>query len=73
MSGQKKAHSLWEQIANQIVSFAIAWPINMALLPALGVPASAGKAFIVTVIFTIVSFIRGYFMRRLFNLIQIKG
>lgn len=56
-----------EQIINQVCGFGFAWGINIFLLPALGMPGGASKAFGVTFLFMSISIVRGYFVRRLFN------
>lgn len=72
MQGQRRSHSFLEQIANQFIGFTISWPINIVLLPMLGMPSSVGKAFWVTAMFMAISVVRGYFTRRLFNYIHVK-
>lgn len=64
---QTRWQSFTEQLANQVVSFGIAWCINIFLLPALGMPGGAGKAFGVTLLFVAISTVRGYCLRRVFN------
>lgn len=70
--GQKKSHSFAEQIANQVLGFAISWPINIALLPVLGMPCTTAKAFWVTLMFVGISIVRGYIMRRVFNYLHVR-
>lgn len=70
--GQKKSHSFAEQIASQVLGFAISWPINIALLPALGMPCTTVKAFWVTLMFVGISIVRGYIVRRVFNYLHVR-
>lgn len=67
MSGQKKSHSLIEAIFNTVLGFGISMAANLIVLPCFGFKVSVHDAFNIGVIFTIISIIRSYVLRRLFN------
>lgn len=56
-----------EQVVNQAVGFVISSATNYYVLPLMGLPVSVGKAATLTVVFSTISAIRGYFIRRWFN------
>ena len=64
---QTKVGSLAEAAVNIAVGFAINWCANMVVLPFLGLPMSGGKAFEIGIIFTFISLVRSYVLRRWFN------
>lgn len=64
---QTKLQSAYEQVMNQMIGNVLAWSMNYFLLPLFGMPQSMGRATLITIIFSVVSFIRGYMIRRFFN------
>lgn len=72
MSGQTKAHSFIEAWANIAVGFTINFVANMLILPAFGFNVSAGQAFGIGLIFTVISLVRSYVLRRWFNGLTIR-
>lgn len=65
---QTRLGSFIEAWANIIVGFAINFTANMVFLPMFGFHSlTAGKAFGIGVIFTVISLIRSYALRRWFN------
>lgn len=66
MSQSKKA-SLYESLTNVIVGFVIGYATNAIMLPLLGMHPSFKDSVILTVVFAIISVIRSYGLRRLFN------
>lgn len=64
---QTKLESVIEQVVNQGVGNILAWSINYFVLPIFGMPQSVGKATLITLIFSVISFIRGYAVRRFFD------
>jgi len=70
---QKRRHSIWEALLNTISGFLVSFFLSLAVLPLFGFPASAGQAFSITMIFTVVSIVRSYFWRRLFNWLHVTG
>ena len=64
---QTKTGSLVEAAANIAVGFAINWCANMLVLPLFGFRVSAGTAFHIGLVFTVISLVRSYVLRRWFN------
>ena len=70
---QSRKHSIAETVLNTLSGFIISWVMTLIVLPWFGSNITAGQGFIITVIYTIVSVIRSYFWRRLFNRLHKKG
>jgi len=65
---QTRLGSFVEAWGNIAVGFAINWACNLAVLPLFGFDSlTAAKAFGIGVIFTGISFVRQYVLRRWFN------
>jgi hypothetical protein len=64
---QTKLGSFIEAWANIVVGFSINFFANMAILPLFGFKVSAGSAFEIGLIFTVISLVRSYVLRRWFN------
>ena len=64
---QTKLGSLIEAIVNVIIGFGINFVANITVLPLFGFAVSAGQAFGIGLIFTVISIARSYFIRRYFN------
>lgn len=64
---QTKLGSFAEAWANIAIGFAINWTANMLVLPHFGFDVSASQAFWIGVVFTGISLIRSYILRRWFN------
>lgn len=64
---QSKRASLAETLFNTKVGFAINFVANLVILPMFGFPIKPGPAFAMGLVFTVISIVRGYFVRRLFN------
>jgi len=67
---QSKKHSILETLVNIIIGLIISFIIQLILFPLLNIPVSTKQNIIITIVFFIASFIRGYFVRRLFNSIK---
>ena len=72
MTGQTKLHSLIESCVDIGIGFAISVIATMVILPALGYMVTLGNALKITVCFTILSLIRKFIIRRIFNGITVK-
>lgn len=70
---QKKRHSLLESCVSTGIGFIIAYITTMLVLPAFSFRASFAQGFWITSIFTVISVIRGYWVRRLFNYLHLRG
>lgn len=64
---QTRTGSLVEAIANIVVGFTINWTANMLVLPLFGFHVTAADAFGIGVVFTVISLVRSYVLRRWFN------
>ena len=64
---QSKLDSLIEAIFNTFIGFVIAFISQLVFFPIVGIEATLGQNILLTVLFTIVSIIRTYIVRRYFN------
>jgi len=64
---QKKKHSIFESITNVVAGIFISFAIQLVIYPILNIPVSINQNLIITAVFFIASFFRGYIIRRLFN------
>lgn len=64
---QSRAQSAIESAAGTAIGFAVSWAATPPILAAFGHTASAGQAFGITCIYTVLSLARGYIVRRAFN------
>jgi uncharacterized membrane protein YwzB len=64
---QSKAMSLAEATANTVVSFLVSVAVNFYCLPLLGLNPSIGQSIAMTVLFSVISIVRGYYLRRFFE------
>lgn len=70
--GQTKRASLLEAFANILIGFWVSVLANMLVLPFFPHPGVFREAFIIGLIFTGISFVRSYLLRRLFNLFHLR-
>jgi hypothetical protein len=64
---QTRLGSLAESLANIVIGFAINWIANMLILPLFGFHVTGLQAFHMGVLFTGISLVRSYVLRRWFN------
>jgi uncharacterized protein YacL len=64
---QSKKHSALESVTNVVVGLLTSFLIQLWIYPLLGIKVTINQNIFITFVFFIVSFIRGYFIRRLFN------
>ena len=67
---QSKKHSTIESLTNTIVGLLTSFLIQLVIYPLLNIPVTLNQNIIITVVFFLVSFLRGYFIRRVFNKIK---
>ena len=67
---QSKKLSALEALTNVVVGFGVSVTANIFVLPAFGYAVSIGDSFAIGLIFTLISFVRGYLLRRIFNAIR---
>lgn len=64
---QSKRGSLLESLINIIIGIAIGFLSNITVLPAFGYNVSIADATAISMVFTVISFVRSYALRRIFN------
>lgn len=64
---QSKQKSLIESIIQTIIGLGTSILIQVILYPLMGIPVTFQQNLIITLVFFIVSIVRGYFVRRIFN------
>lgn len=64
---QTRIGSLIEAVVNVLIGFSINYVANLLVLPLFGFAVSAGQAFGIGLIFTVISVARSYAIRRWFN------
>ena len=64
---QTKRKSLIESVVQTIIGLGTSILIQIILYPIMGIPVTFTQNLIITLVFFIVSIIRGYFVRRIFE------
>lgn len=65
---QTRLGSITESLANIAVGFTINYLANLAILPLFGFHSlTAGKNFVIGLLYTVISLMRSYVLRRWFN------
>jgi hypothetical protein len=64
---QSKKHSALESVTNVVVGLAVSIVTQMILFPALNIPVTFNQNLVITFVFFVLSFVRGYIIRRIFN------
>jgi hypothetical protein len=64
---QSKKHSALESITNVVVGLVVSILTQMILFPALNIPVTFNQNLVITLVFFVLSFARGYIIRRIFN------
>ena len=67
---QSRSLSALEAIVSTAVGFAVSLALTFTVLPLFGYAVTAGHAWGITAIYTAASILRGYAVRRLFNVTQ---
>lgn len=70
--GQKRSHSVLESVANVAVGFAVGVASNWIVLPLFGYAVTPADSVSIAVVFTLISLVRSYVLRRAFNLWTIR-
>lgn len=68
---QSRVMSLVEAVANVVVGYGIAVVTQLAVFPWFGLPARLDHAMAIGAIFTAVSILRSFLLRRLFEAIRV--
>jgi hypothetical protein len=64
---QSKKHSALESVTNVVVGLVVSILTQMILFPALNIPVTFNQNLVITLVFFVLSFARGYIIRRIFN------
>jgi len=64
---QSKRRSFIEACTNVCLGIVLAWGVTFAVFPAFGYAPTVMKSLWISLIFTAVSLVRSYVLRRLFN------
>lgn len=64
---QSKKQSLIESLTSTTIGIIIGVVLNLTILPIFGYPVSLSDSLWISVIFTVISIIRSYIIRRWFN------
>jgi hypothetical protein len=64
---QSRIESLVESICNIIIGYSVALAAQMVIFPLFEIHITHGEHAMIGVLFTVVSLVRSYFIRRLFN------
>ena len=67
---QSKRLSIIEAITNTIVGLSTSFVIQLIIYPAMNIEVKISQNVIITCVFFTVSILRGYFIRRLFNIVK---
>ena len=70
--GQSRKHSALESAINILVGIGVALLTQLLIFPLFDIHISTASHIGITLIFTAVSFIRSYYLRRLFNYLHLK-
>lgn len=64
---QSRRQSIVETCASTAIGFGIAYVASYCVLPLFGHRVTPADNFWITTIFTVISLVRGYYVRRMFN------
>lgn len=64
---QTRIGSLCEAITNIVIGFSVGFLANITVLPAFGYDVTYSDGALISVAFTVISLIRSYIIRRLYN------
>jgi hypothetical protein len=73
MTAQSRRASLIEVISSVAIGYAIACLTQAIVFPWFGLHVSIGTNMTIGAIFTVISIIRSYIVRRLFEALRVKG
>lgn len=73
MKGQTRKHSLLESLLNILIGYGIALIAQLLIFPIFGGRFTLEQNMKIGALFTIVSLVRSYCLRRLFNWLMIRN
>ena len=68
--GQSRSASLFETLTSTVMGFILSVAVQRALFPAMGHDFAYAENMVVASVFTAVSILRGYTVRRVFNTLR---
>lgn len=71
-ASQRKSHSFVETITNTAIGYVINVTVQPFVFAAFGIHINAASDLLIGAIFTGISIVRGYVLRRLFNFIHVR-
>lgn len=66
-ASQPKSHSFLEAIVNVLIGYGIALVSQIVVFPLFGIHIALRDNIVIGIIFTVISIVRSYTLRRLFN------
>jgi acetyltransferase-like isoleucine patch superfamily enzyme len=69
---QSKRNSAFEAATNVFIGYLVSVLANVLILPLFGYNVTIGDSFAIGLAFTIVSLVRSYVLRRIFNRLDIR-
>lgn len=70
--GQSKKHSFFESVLNVAVGYGVAVGAQLAVFPLFGIHIPLQSNLTIGAIFTVVSLVRSYTLRRIFNWYHVR-
>ena len=70
---QSRLMSFVEALANVVVGYGIGVGIQLAVFPVFGLAVSLGQNLAIGLVFTAVSIVRSFVLRRLFEAVRTRG
>ncbi|MBB4267609.1 DUF7220 family protein [Roseospira visakhapatnamensis] len=70
---QSRTMSLVEAVTNVAVGYGVAVATQLVVFPCFGLPAHLDDALAIGLIFTAVSIVRSYLLRRLFEAVRVRN
>lgn len=64
---QTRKGSAAEALTNIAIGITVGFLSNIIVLPAFGYPVTVGDATAISLVFTVISFVRSYVVRRIYN------
>jgi hypothetical protein len=72
-AAQSRTMSLVEAVANVVVGYGLAVATQVLVFPMFQLQVSIGETLVIGLIFTIVSIVRSYALRRFFERVRLRG
>jgi hypothetical protein len=72
-TAQRRRTSLLESVVNCAIGIGIAFAMQVILFPLFGIHISLSTSGLIAVVFTGISIVRSYLLRRLFEYLRVSG